>query len=103
MNSAVNFILESGVSLAMLSLIYILFLRKETFFRLNRIFLLFSISFSVLLPFLRFRVYEPKPTLLAEVTVTPYRNVIEAVTIYGQDLSGSLVQSIISSKIIIMV
>lgn len=102
MNIAVNFILESGVSLALLSLIYILFLRKETFFRLNRIFLLISITFSVLLPFLKFRVYEPQPVMLAEITVTPYRNLIEAVTIYGQDFSGTIVNTISSSRIIIL-
>lgn len=103
MSNLVNFILESGVSLALLSLIYILFLRKETFFRLNRIFLLISVTFSILLPFLKFRVYEAKSVMLAEVTVTPYRNLMEAVTIYGQDLSGTVVQTISSSRIIIMV
>lgn len=103
MNNVVNFILESGVSLALLSLIYMLFLRKETFFRLNRIFLLISVTFSLLLPFLKFRVYEPQSNMLAEVTVTPYRNLMEAVTIYGQDLSGTLVQTISSSRIIIFV
>jgi TonB family protein len=103
MNSVVNFILESGVSLALLSLIYILFLRKETFFRLNRIFLLISITFSIVLPFLKFRVYEAKSIMLAEVTVTPYRNLMEAVTIYGQDFSGTVVQTISSSRILIIV
>lgn len=57
--------------------------------------------FSVVLPFLKFRVYEPKANMLAEVTVTPYRNLMEAVTVYGQDFSGAVVQSISSSKIII--
>lgn len=103
MNNLVNFIIESGISLALLSLIYLLFLRKETFFRLNRLFLLFSILFSVILPFLHFRVYTPQSNMLAEVTVTPYRNVLEAVTIYGQDLSGAMVKSISSSKIIILI
>ncbi|MCK3686063.1 M56 family metallopeptidase [Maribellus sp. YY47] len=101
MNSAVNFLVESGVSLALLSLIYILFLRKETFFRLNRFFLLVSVAFSVLLPFLHFRVYEGQPILLAEVTVTPYKNLLEAVTIYGQDFSGTVVNTISSSRLII--
>lgn len=101
MSNLVNFILESGVSLALLSLIYILFLRKETFFRLNRIFLLISVTFSILLPFLKFRVYEAKSVMLAEVTVTPYQNLMEAVTIYGQDFSGTVVQTISSSRIII--
>lgn len=103
MNNLVNFIFESGISLTLLAIIYIVLLRKETFFRLNRLFLLFSILFSVVLPFLRIRIYEPKSMVLEEVTVTPYRNVIEAVTIYGQDLSGAVVQSISSSKIIILV
>ncbi|WP_346860328.1 M56 family metallopeptidase [uncultured Draconibacterium sp.] len=103
MNNLVNFILESGISLSLLALIYILFLRKETFFRLNRIFLLISVSFSILLPFLKFRIYEPKSIMLAEVTVTPYQNLMEAVTIYGQDLSGTLVQTISSSHLIIFI
>ena len=102
MNSVVNFVLESGVSVALLALMYMLFLRKETFFRLNRIFLLFSVVFSILLPFLRLRVYEPQPTMLAEVTVTPYRNLLEAVTVYGRDFSGTLEQTISSSQIIIL-
>lgn len=103
MNSAVNFILESGISLALLSIIYILFLRRETFFRLNRLFLLISLGFSAMLPFIKFRVFQAQPMLLAEVTVTPYRNLMEAVTIYGQDLSGTVVQSISSSQIIILI
>lgn len=103
MNSAVNFILESGISLALLSIIYILFLRRETFFRLNRLFLLVSMGFSILLPFIKFRIFQPQPTLLAEVTVTPYRNLMEVVTIYGRDLSGTVVQTISSSQIIILI
>jgi len=103
MNSAINFLLESGVSLAFLSLIYILFLRGETFFRLNRVFLLVSVVFSILLPFMHFRVYEPQSVMLPEVTVTQYRNLVEAVTIYGQDLSGAVVKTISSSRIIVFV
>ncbi len=103
MNSVVNFVIESGISLALLSLIYMLFLRNETFFRLNRIFLLVSVVFSIVLPFLKFRIYNPQPILLPEVTVTPYRNLLEAVAIYGQDFSGAMEQTISSSRIIIVI
>jgi TonB family protein len=103
MNSTVNFILESGISLSLLATIYVVFLRRETFFRLNRIFLLGSLFFSVLLPFLKFRIYEPQPVMLSEVTVTPYRNVLEAVTIYGQDLSVTVEQTIISATLLIWI
>ncbi len=103
MNTAVNYILESGVSLAFLSIIYVLFLRKETFFRLNRIFLLGSVFFSVILPFLKFKIYAPDPVVLEEITVMPYRNLIEAVTVYGHDLSGSLEKAIVSANFVILV
>ena len=103
MNNAVNFILESGISLSFLAFIYILFLRKETFFKLNRLFLLGSVLFSVVLPFLKFRIYEPKSVMLSEITVTPYRNMVEAVTIYGQGFSGSVEQVILSTNLLILI
>lgn len=103
MNSTVNFLLESGVSLSLLATIYLLFLRKETFFRMNRLFLLGSLLFSVVLPFLKFRIYEPQPVMLSEITVTPYRNVLEAVTVYGQDLSVTVEQAILSATMLIWV
>jgi hypothetical protein len=83
MNNVVNFILESGISISLLAMIYFLFLRRETFFRLNRFFLIGSLFFSIALPFLRFRIFTPQPVMLSEITVTPYRNLVEAVTIYG--------------------
>ncbi|MDB4582544.1 M56 family metallopeptidase [Draconibacterium sp.] len=103
MNNAVNYILESGISLALLSIIYILFLRRETFFKLNRLFLLVSLIFSIILPFLKFRIYEPQPLMLAEVTVTPYRNLMEVVTVYGRDLSGTVEKTVSSSHILIII
>ncbi len=103
MNHAINFILESGISLSLLAIIYILFLRRETFFRLNRVFLLSSVTFSLILPFMRFQIYNANPVLLEEITVTPYRNLIEAVTIYGKDLSGSIERAILSTSFVIMV
>lgn len=103
MNSTVNFLLESGISLSLLATIYVLFLRKETFFGLNRLFLLGSLLFSVVLPFLKFRVYEPQSVMLSEITVTPYRNVLEAVTVYGQDLSVTVEQAVLSANMLIWI
>ena len=103
MNNTVNFLLESGVSLALLSLIYILFLRNETFFRFNRVFLLISVAFSVLLPFLHFRIFDPQPILLSEITVTPYRNLLETVVVFGQDFSVAVESTVSSSRIIVLI
>jgi TonB family protein len=101
MNSAVNFIIESGVSLALLSLIYVLFLRKETFFKINRWFLLGSVLFSVILPIIKLRILSPQPVMLAEVTVTPYHNLLESITVYSHGLSGSVEQAILSANLLI--
>lgn len=103
MNQAINFILESGISVSVLSIVYFLFLRKETFFKLNRFFLLSSILFSVVLPFLKFQIYSANPVILEEITVTPYRNLLEVVTVYGKDLSGSIERAILSTNFLILI
>ena len=103
MNNVVNFILESGISISLLAMIYFLFLRRETFFRLNRFFLIGSLFFSIALPFLRFRIFTPQPVMLSEITVTPYRNLVEAVTIYGHDLSVSIEKAVISAELLIFI
>jgi TonB family protein len=101
MNSAVNFIIESGVSLALLSLIYVLFLRKETFFRINRLFLLGSVLFSVILPVIKLRIFAPQSVMLSEITVTPYRNLLESITVYSHGLSGTVEQAVLSANLLI--
>lgn len=101
MHRLVNFIIESGISLSFLGVLYYLFLRKETFFLQNRIFLFVSVVFSMVLPFLRFRIYEPQVVQLPELTVTPDYNFLYALTIYSQDVSQRLEQTISSTEIIV--
>lgn len=103
MINVVNFIIESGISLALLSLIYVMFLRKETFFKINRWFLLGSVLFSVVLPILKLRVLSPQPLLLNEITVTPYRNMLEAITVYSQGFSGTVEQAVLSTTVLIYI
>lgn len=101
MNNIVNFILESGISLAVLSVLYLVFLRKETYFRTNRIFLLLSVVFSLLLPFMRIPVYTPQQTMIEEVKVTPYQNLLETVMVTGQGLSENVEKAVAASDYII--
>jgi TonB family protein len=89
MTSFINYLLESGISLSLFALVYFLFLRRETFFSINRWFLLVSISFSAVLPLLHIPFYAPQPNMLEEVTVTPYVNLLSSVTIYGASLTQS--------------
>jgi TonB family protein len=93
----VNFMLESGISLAIFTLVYWLFLRKETFFVLNRIYLLGSACFSILLPFIHFQVNSEMPSvMLDEVTITTsgYQNLLQTVLIYSNSLNGTIEKTI---------
>ncbi len=95
--SVVNFVFESGFSLTFLTLVYLLLLRRETFFILNRVYLLSAIFFSVLLPFIHFQLLKDMPSvLLDEITITGtrYQNLLQTVTVYGADLSGSFEKTV---------
>jgi len=94
----VNYIFESGISLALFTLLYFLFLQRETFFRINRLFLLFALSFSALLPFVHLHVWEGHPVMLDEITVTPYRNLLENVSVYGTEISTNIARRISTSS-----
>lgn len=101
--TVVNFMFESGISLAIFALVYVLFLRKETFFVLNRIYLLASVVFSFLLPFIHFQVNSKLGSfMLDEVTnaETGYPNLLQTVFVYSTNLSGAFEKAIQSIGLI---
>ncbi|TRW22024.1 hypothetical protein FMM05_18900 [Flavobacterium zepuense] len=55
----IDFLLKSTISMALLLAVYHLFLAKEKMHRFNRFYLLFSIAFSFLLPFVSFTINSP--------------------------------------------
>lgn len=63
MNELFEYFLESGISLALFYAVYWIFLKKETFFSVNRFYLIFSVVFSLLIPFLRI----PSPFLVTRI------------------------------------
>ena len=73
MNEYISYLIESGVSLAILFSIYFILLRKETYFGLIRSYLMISIAFSFAIPMLHFSSSAVPLTmpviLLDEVTV----------------------------------
>ena len=52
MENYLLFLLHAGVCFSVGYCVYILFLQKETFFTLNRFFLLFLVLFSIVFPFI---------------------------------------------------
>ncbi|MBN1339521.1 MAG: M56 family metallopeptidase [Bacteroidales bacterium] len=55
MNDLAHFLWVSAGSMAILYAIYFFFLKKETFFTLNRVYLLLSVAFSMIIPWAGFR------------------------------------------------
>ncbi|WP_321286388.1 TonB family protein [uncultured Sunxiuqinia sp.] len=99
MNSFINYILESGVSLGALSLVYFVFLRSETFFKINRLFLLFAILFSSVLPLLHLKVYGAGDQLL--FATQQGTNMLDAITVNGSELSHSIVSWITTNQLVL--
>jgi len=101
--TVVNFMFESGISLAIFALVYLLFLRKETFFGLNRIYLLGSLCFSMLLPFIHFQVNSGMPSVMLDevtITATGYQNLLQTVFVYSTTLSGAVEKAVQSVGVI---
>jgi TonB family protein len=93
----INFLVESGIGLSVFTLVYVLFLRRETYFRYNRIYLLLSLAVSFLLPFFSFQINaEPDTNMIGEVVVTApgFQNLLQTVTVYGTLLSGAVIKTV---------
>lgn len=72
MNAYLNYLLEASIGLCLLLLIYQLLLRKETSFRLNRIFLLVAIIASLTFPLFTITTSDsPVPSLNLSVESDP--------------------------------
>jgi len=87
MSSLASILLQSSVSLALLFSVYYIFLRKDTFFKTNRLFLIASLILSLLVPFIDFSAFMPAKeqillVILNPVVITPegISNSIEANT-----------------------
>ena len=76
----IDFLLKSTFSLGLLYAVYVLLLEREKMHQFNRFYLLFSLVFSLLLPFLTFEIYVESTVMANEVSVQamPYSTVIVA-------------------------
>lgn len=63
MNAYLNYLLEASIGLCLFLLVYQLLLRKETSFRLNRIFLLIAVIASVTFPLFKLNAGDSVPSL----------------------------------------
>ena len=65
----IKYIIESGIALIVLYSVYYVFMRRETLFKLNRIYLLTCIIFSLIFPFITINVAinEPLPIIQSNI------------------------------------
>ena len=95
----IPFLIKSAISLAVLLLVYKLFLEKEKMHRFNRFYLLFSLLFSFSLPFLS---YSPQTTngLIKNVSQMP-QVLLQGVTLNGQSQTFGIWQWVVVAYSII--
>jgi len=80
MDNLILYLFEVSVSLALLYSIYWLFLKKETFFAVNRLFLISSILFSFIVPFINASFIKISSPIAS-------RQLIERTYVFGQTAS----------------
>jgi hypothetical protein len=81
MDNSILYLFEVSVSLALFYSIYWLFLKKETFFAVNRLFLISSVLFSFIVPFINasfIKIYSPIAS----------RQLVERAYVFGQTASA---------------
>jgi beta-lactamase regulating signal transducer with metallopeptidase domain len=77
--------LESGICLMVFFLLYKVFLKKETYYRLNRAYLLFALSFSMLAPLLNISISAGASTQLMAYRIEPV--IVNSLSKVNPDLS----------------
>ncbi|MHC1736539.1 MAG: TonB family protein [Ignavibacteriaceae bacterium] len=82
MNNFTLYLLQSSLCLAVFLLFYLLFLKKETFYFWNRIYLLFTGCFSLLIPL--FKIFFPVPGYTKEITY-----MLSTVFVTGQSIRST--------------
>jgi len=101
METYFNYIIESGISLGIFTLIYWLLLRKEVLLNASRVYLLVAVLFSTLLPFLSIDLssWNKSETIApASREVVLETNLLETITVTASGFPAKVGQVIVSIK-----
>ena len=76
----IDFLLKSTLSLGLLYAVYIVLLEREKMHQFNRFYLLFSLIFALIIPFIAFEIYVESVVVANEVSIQamPYSTVLIA-------------------------
>lgn len=97
MDNFIQYLFESGVSLALLYIVYWVFLRKDTYFNRNRLYLTLSILISLIIPLINITLNSGTSSIaffvqLEEILITPG---------YSQSVSSILLAKSVSLLLVI--
>ncbi|NLU39652.1 MAG: M56 family metallopeptidase [Bacteroidales bacterium] len=101
METYFNYIIESGISLGIFTMIYWLLLRKEVLLKASRVYLLLAVLFSTLLPFLSIDLSswnKPEPIVPATREIVLETNLLETITVTASGFTAKIGQAIVSIK-----
>ena len=101
METFFNYIIESGISLGVFTLIYWLLLRKEVMLKASRVYLLIAVLFSTLLPFITINIkgfHSAGVAVIQGAEKAPASNLIETITVYAAGFPAKVGHAVISVK-----
>jgi bla regulator protein blaR1 len=96
MNEVYLYFLKSAISLSLLYLVYWFFLRKDTFFAINRFYLLLSLVFSFVVPLLQFNFSVPTENMT-------YVIMLESITISAKNINQTVLDHLSLFQILLIV
>ncbi|SMO90099.1 outer membrane transport energization protein TonB [Saccharicrinis carchari] len=91
----INYLLESSLILGVLALFYRTVLHHEPFFKLNRVYLLLSLTLATVVPFVHISVSPPSTT---DIEVQGFTNLLQAVNVYADEVQQTVVPVIAKNK-----
>ncbi len=96
MDTLFRYLLQSAISVTVLYIIYASFLRKDTFFSVNRFFLLGAIIFSLLLPLSGFN-------FLLKAPDTTYSYLLQTITITPEKVNETVIQNLSVFQVMLVI
>lgn len=97
LHSLSSYLIESGLSLAVWSVVYLILLRRISAFRGNRYFLLMGLLVSTLVPFFQFSFNPSGPVPAPESAPAVYTILLDAVVVSGKGAARAVENKLISS------
>ena len=97
LHSLSNYLIESGVSLAVWSIVYLIVLRRNNSFLSNRYFLLMGLLISTMVPFFQFSLHQIGALAAPESMPAAYSFLLDSVVVTGKGVAQAVENEIISS------